>query len=118
MSCHAAPGVVTRPANVAPRDSGSLTLDEKAVEVSAALMPVIERMVKAEAEKIAARPQPVQVRMDRMEVDIMRASRAVAQAADKLREAQFVGAREAGARANLVKAADRLHQVMKKYGRV
>lgn len=93
-----------------------MTLDEKTDAVTAALMPMIHKMVKAEAAKIAARPAVV--RMTQPDDEIMSACRAVAGAVDVLRQAQFAGAREAGARCSLVKAADRLQRVMKKHGRV
>lgn len=95
-----------------------MTLDEKARDVTDELMPVIQKMVRAEAEKIAARPPTVQVRMDRMEAEIMDASLAVAAAADALKTAQFMGAAEIPARRKLEQAAERLHRVMKKHGRV
>ena len=95
-----------------------MTLDEKVCDVSEKLMPVIRKMVKAEAAKIAARPPSVQVKMDRIEAEIMRASADVAAAVDQLRQAQFAGGPEVPARRKLEQAAERLQRVMKKHGRV
>lgn len=97
-----------------PADSAFSPLDQ-ADPIARRLLPVIRAMVTAEAEKLR---QPVpKMTVARMDAEIMRACRKVAQAADHLEQAKFSGSAEIPARRELERAARALRRVMARHGR-
>ncbi len=76
---------------------------------------VVGKVLMEEVQNLS-QPAP-RATMLKCDAEIMRASRAVADAYDALQQAKFAGLREAGARMALERAAKSLERVMRKHGR-
>lgn len=84
--------------------------------IAKAVLPAIRDLLLDEVRRHVAAEH--KARAEAVDVEIMNASRAVAQAADRLAQARFSGAGEGHARRDLVRAAMALGQTMRKHGRM
>ncbi|TIX73965.1 MAG: hypothetical protein E5V25_04075 [Mesorhizobium sp.] len=81
------------------------------------LAPVVREMLLAEVERIAASVPKLKAKASQVDIDIMKACRMVASAADRLAQAKY-GPGEIAARKSLENAANGLRRAMERHGRM